>query len=163
MSLLLSGAADAAPSPPLCLLPAVRTHGRSLVVVAGGGRDLDWSPTRVAIALKAHTRGLYVHRLFHGGARGADQAIDAAAHRLGWVVEVLRPDWDRYGLGAGPVRNGQLLRSACELAAAAPCGAPAGVLVLAFPGHRGTASLLDQARKLQARCSLPIEVISVDP
>jgi len=133
------------------------------VVVAGGGRDLTWSPTRVAIALKAHTRGLYVHRLFHGGARGADQAIDAAAHRLGWAVEVLRPDWGRYGLGAGPVRNGQMLRSACEVASTVPSGAPAGVVVLAFPGHRGTTSLLDQARRLQARCPLPIELLCIDP
>jgi hypothetical protein len=158
-------------SPPLAIVragpqglaPRSGCNLRSLVVVAGGGRDLDWSPTRVAIALKAHTHGLVVHRLFHGGARGADQAINAAAHRLGWAVEVLRPDWGRYGLGAGPVRNGQLLRSACEVASTVPSGAPAGVVVIAFPGHRGTASLMEQARRLQARCPLPIELIQVDP
>lgn len=63
---------------------------RSLVVVAGGGRELTWSPIRVAIALKVHSRGLYVHRLLHGGDGGAEQAIDSAAHRLSWTVEALR-------------------------------------------------------------------------
>ncbi len=148
---------------PQALPPSSGCNLRSLVVVAGGGRDLDWSPIRVAIALKAHTRGLVVHRLFHGGARGADQSIDAAAHRLGWAVHVIRPDWARFGLGAGPVRNGQMLRRAVDAASTQPAGAPAGVVVIAFPGHRGTASLLEQARRLQARSPLPIELIQVDP
>ncbi|MFM9103318.1 MAG: hypothetical protein ACKOPS_19100 [Cyanobium sp.] len=59
MGLLLPGAATAAPSPPLCRLPdpplplpSPRSHCRALVVVAGGGRELDWSPLRVAVALR---------------------------------------------------------------------------------------------------------------
>ncbi|MEB3353806.1 MAG: SLOG family protein [Cyanobacteriota bacterium] len=161
MSLLLPGTADAAPSPPLCLLPVVRSHCRALVMVAGGGRDLDWSPDRVALALRQAVSGRLVQLLLHGGARGADRAIDSAAHRLGWPAEAMPAQWARYGLAAGPVRNGQMLRRATEEAATHGRTAPTGVLVIAFPGRAGTASLLQQARRLQGHTPLPIEVIDL--
>jgi len=161
MSLLLPGAADAAPSPPLCLLPAVRSHCRALVVVAGGGRDLDWPATRVALALRQAASGRLVQLLLHGGARGADQAIAAAAHRLGWASQAIPAQWARYGIAAGPVRNGQMLRRASEEATAYGRISATGVLVIAFPGRNGTASLLDQARRLQGRTPLPIEILDL--
>jgi hypothetical protein len=34
-------------------------------------------------------------------------------------------------------------------------------LVIAFPGSRGTASLVDQARRLSRRSAIPIEVIEI--
>ena len=161
MGLLLPGAADAAPSPPLCRLPAVRSHCRALVVVAGGGRDLDWPAARVALALRQAVSGRLVQLLLHGGARGADQAIAAAAHRLGWAAQAIPAQWARYGIAAGPVRNGQMLRRASEEATAYGRISATGVLVIAFPGRKGTASLLDQARRLQGRTPLPVEVIDL--
>ena len=161
MGLLLPGAADAAPLPPLCRLPSVRSHCRALVVVAGGGRDLDWPAARVALALRQAVSGRLVQLLLHGGARGADQAIAAAAHRLGWAVEAIPAQWARYGIAAGPVRNGQMLRRAHEEAKAFRRVTPTGVLVIAFPGRSGTASLLQQARRLQGHTPLPIEVIDL--
>ena len=149
------------PSPPPA--PPVSGCGQSLVVVAGGGRDLAWSPLRIASELKAHSQGRLVQRLFQGGARGADRAIDAAAHRLGWLVEVIPADWRRYGRGAGPIRNRQLLSRACEQASAHPLLAPAGVLVIAFPGHSGTASLIAQAEHLKDRSPLSIELVRIQP
>ena len=161
MSLLLPGAADAAPSPPLCRLPSVRSHCRALVVVAGGGRDLDWPAARVALALRQAVSGRLVQLLHHGGARGADQSIAAAAHRLGWAVEAIPAQWARYGIAAGPVRNGQMLRRASAEATAFRRVTPTGVLVIAFPGRSATASLLAQARRLQGRTPLPVEVIDL--
>jgi hypothetical protein len=155
MALLLPGAADAVPSPPLCLLPPLR----SLVVVAGGGRDLTWSSIRVAQALFFHSGGRIVHGLFHGGARGADQAIAAAAERLGWPAEAVPAQWARYGVAAGPVRNRVMLQRAITTASARSgksAISACGVLVIAFPGHRGTASLLEQARRLQAGAPMPL-------
>jgi len=38
---------------------------------------------------------------------------------------------------------------------------PAGLLVIAFPGGSGTASLLHQAHRLQGLSSLPIELIDL--
>ena len=46
-----------------------------------------------------------------------------------------------------------------DLAAALPLGA--SLLVIAFPGSRGTASLVDQARRLSRRSAIPIEVIEI--
>jgi hypothetical protein len=168
MGLLLPGAASAAPQPLLCLLPdpslphpAPRSHCRALVVVAGGGRDLDCSPLSIAAALSSAAAGRLVQLLLHGGARGADRAIEAAAHRLGWPVEAMPAQWARYGLAAGPVRNGQMLRRATEEAAAHGRTAPTGVLVVAFPGRSGTASLLQQAHRLQGRTPLPMEILDL--
>ena len=162
------GAASAAPQPPLAgLQSSAGPHGqscsifRALIIVAGGGRSLDWSPLRIAAELQALVAGRLVHRLFHGGARGADQAIAAAASQLGWPVEEIPAEWARYGVAAGPIRNGQMLRRACELAAAQPLATPAAVAVIAFPGAQGTASLLAQAKKLQARSPLPLEITQI--
>ncbi|MFN6131465.1 MAG: hypothetical protein ACK46L_00905, partial [Synechococcaceae cyanobacterium] len=58
--------------------PAPRSHCRALVMVDGGGRDLDWSPLSIAAALSSAAAGRLVQLLLHGGARGADRAIEAA-------------------------------------------------------------------------------------
>jgi hypothetical protein len=152
-------AAALAPSPPSLQASSLRP----LVIVAGGGRDLDWPSDQVANTLCLAATGRPVQCLLHGGARGADAAIDQAASRLGWPVEILRPQWSLYGRGAGPVRNRQMLQRACQLATAGPSpGQPsAGLLVIAFPGGAGTASLLHQAHRLQGRSSLPIELIDL--
>ena len=168
MSLFSAAMADQAAAlalPPPVVLASARQSPRvlrSLIVVAAGGRDLDWSPTRVAVELKARTHGHLVQLLLHGGARGADWAIDTAAHRLGWAVEILRPDWVRLGRAAGPVRNGQMLRRALQEASAHTLMAPTGVLVIAFPGHRGTASLVEQARRLEAGSPVPFQLHQVE-
>jgi hypothetical protein len=117
----------------------------------------------VAVELKARTHGSIVQLLLHGGARGADWAIDTAAHRLGWAVEILRPDWLRFGRAAGPVRNGQMLRRALGEAMAHGHVAPTGVLVIAFPGQRGTASLVEQAQKLRGSAPVPVALVQVQP
>jgi hypothetical protein len=47
--------------------------------------------------------------VIHGGARGADTLADTLAR--GWRAQVIKEeaDWDRYGKGAGPVRNKKML------------------------------------------------------
>ena len=162
------GAADAAPQPLLVYPdPSPPRDGqsssifRSLIIVAGGGRTLDWSPLRIAAAVQEIAAGRLVQRLFHGGARGADQAIAAAASQLGWPIEVIPADWARYGLAAGPIRNGQMIRRAIALAAAQPLATPTAVAVIAFPGTQGTASLLAQAQQLKARTPLPIQISQI--
>jgi hypothetical protein len=156
------------PEPPLCQLPVASfcdgpspSISRALIIVAGGGRSLDWSPLRIAAALQAQASGRLVHRLFHGGARGADQAIAAAAGQLGWPVEEISAEWSRCGVAAGPIRNGQMLRRAIELAAAQPLAMPTAVAVIAFPGAQGTASLLAKAKQLQSRSAIPLEIAQI--
>jgi len=130
-----------------------------LVIVAGGGRALDWPGERIATALLQASAGRPVALLLHGGAHGADRLIDHAARSLAWPVQVIPAEWGRYGRAAGPLRNGLLLRRALEVAAPAQ----ASVLVVAFPGAAGTASLLRQARHLIAADGEPIALVEIQP
>ena len=130
-----------------------------LVIVAGGGRALDWPADRIAAALLQATAGRPVALLLHGGARGADRLIEHAARSLTWPVEVIAAQWGRYGRAAGPLRNGLMLRRALEEATPAQ----ASVLVVAFPGAAGTASLVRQARHLIAADGEPIALVEIQP
>ena len=130
-----------------------------LVVVAGGGRSLDWPLDRIGAALVQATASSPVALLLHGGARGADRLIEQACRSLAWPVEVIPAEWGRYGRAAGPLRNGLLLRRALEVAAPAQ----ASVLVVAFPGAAGTASLVRQARHLIAADGEPIALVEIQP
>ena len=135
---------------------------RSLVIAAGGGRDLSWSHQRVAAELLARSGGRLVHLVLHGGARGADAAIARAAHQLGWSSLVMPAEWRRHGRAAGPIRNRELLEQAIARAVAHTSpGSIASVLVVAFPGGAGTASLVQQARRLASRSPVPISVAEV--
>jgi hypothetical protein len=137
---------------------------RSLVIAAGGGRDLAWPHQRVAAELLARSGGRLVHLLLHGGARGADAAIASAAHQLGWSALVLPAEWRRHGRAAGPIRNRELLELAVARAQAltSPCSSTS-VLVVAFPGGSGTASLVRQARRMASRSPVPLAVVEVSP
>ena len=137
---------------------------RSLVIAAGGGRDLAWPHQRIAAELLARTGGWPVHLLLHGGARGADAAIDRAAQQLGWSSAVMPAQWERHGRAAGPIRNRELLQQAIAkaLAHTSP-GCLASVLVVAFPGGPGTASLVQQAHRMASHSPVPISVAEVSP
>ncbi|QPN64877.1 hypothetical protein H8F25_04310 [Synechococcus sp. CBW1004] len=132
------------------------------MIVAGGGRDLAWPVERIASALLQRSGVRAVHLLLHGGARGADQAIGRAAHQLGWRVQSLAAEWRRFGRCAGPIRNRQLLEQALiEAQAHTSPSFSASVLVIAFPGGSGTASLVQQARRCSSRSPVPFAVMEV--
>ncbi|WP_254959099.1 MULTISPECIES: hypothetical protein [unclassified Cyanobium] len=134
------------------------------MIAAGGGRDLAWPHQRVAAELLARCGGRSVHRLFHGGARGADAAIARAAHQLGWPALALPAAWERHGRAAGPIRNRELLQLAvAEALAHTSPGHSTSVLVLAFPGGPGTASLVQLARRMASRAPVPLAVVEVSP
>lgn len=69
-----------------------------------------------------------------GGARGADQMAIAWHNITGTPVEVFPADWKKHGRAAGPIRNQQMLDAGADL-------------VIAFPGGRGTADMVQRARK----------------
>jgi hypothetical protein len=48
--------------------------------------------------------------IVEGGARGADKIAGAIALDLHFTVIEVRAEWDRYGKGAGPKRNEQMLK-----------------------------------------------------
>ena len=141
--------------------PAI-APSHSLVIAAGGGRDLAWPQQRVAAELLARSSGRLVHLLLHGGARGADAAIGRAAQQLGWSALVMPAQWQLHGRAAGPIRNRELLEQAVARAEAhSSPGYQASVLVVAFPGGTGTASLVQQARRMASRSPVPISVAEV--
>jgi predicted Rossmann-fold nucleotide-binding protein len=143
--------------------PAI-APSHSLVIAAGGGRDLAWPQQRVAAELLARSSGRLVHLLLHGGARGADAAIGRAAQQLGWSALVMPAQWQLHGRAAGPIRNRELLEQAVARAEAhSSPGYQASVLVVAFPGGAGTASLVQQARRMASRSPVPISVAEVSP
>ncbi len=137
----------------------IADHSAPLVIVAGGGRSLDWPLDRIGAALVQATASRPVALLLHGGARGADRLIEQAARSMAWPVEIIPAEWARYGRAAGPLRNGLLLRRAPEVATPAQ----ASVLVVAFPGASGTASLVRQARHLIAADGEPIALVEIQP
>ena len=141
--------------------PAI-APSRSLVIAAGGGRDLAWPQQRVAAELLARSSGRLVHLLLHGGARGADAAIGRAAQQLGWSALVMPAQWQLHGRAAGPIRNRELLEQAITRAVAhSSPGSIASVLVVALPGGAGTASLVREARRLAARAPVPLSVAQI--
>ena len=143
--------------------PAI-APSRSLVIAAGGGRDLAWPQQRIAAELLARSGGRLVHLLLHGGARGADAAIGRAANQLGWSSAVMPAQWELHGRAAGPIRNRELLQQAIAKAVAhTSSGSLASVLVVAFPGGPGTASLVREARRMASHSPVPISVAEVSP
>lgn len=77
-----------------------------------------------------------------GGARGVDTAAEEEALECRLTVQVIKPDWERYGNAAGPIRNEQIVKVSDE--------------VVAFwdGKSRGTKSTIELARK--ARKALTI-------
>lgn len=73
--------------------------------------------------------------IIEGGARGADRMAREFAEWRGIPVETFNADWGKYPRAAGPIRNKQMLVE----------GKPD--LVVAFPGGKGTANMIRQAKK----------------
>ncbi len=91
-------------------------------------------------------------------------AISRAAHQLGWSSLVMPDQWQRHGRAAGPIRNRELLEQAIARAEAHTSpGYQVSVLVVAFPGGAGTASLVRQARRMASRSPVPIAVVELRP
>lgn len=100
------------------------------VTLVCGGRDF-----RDKDLLWRTLDSLAISCVVHGGADGADRLGGewAIAHK---VPEIIVPaQWDGYGKGAGPVRNGWMLKFTKV------------TRVVAFPGGRGTADMIRQAEK----------------
>lgn len=75
-----------------------------------------------------------ISAIIHGGANGADALGGRAAELLKVPCHVFRANWKRDGKAAGPLRNQRMLDE----------GKPD--LVVAFPGGRGTADMVQRAK-----------------
>lgn len=100
-------------------------------VLVCGGRDYnDWDNAH-GFLLAKHRKLNFSH-VIHGGARGADELAGRFAEMY-LIQEVVCPaNWKMLGKGAGPRRNAKMLGLCPDL-------------VIAFPGGRGTANMVEQA------------------
>jgi len=74
-----------------------------------------------------------IEMVIEGGATGADRLGNQWAHINGVHITTCAANWAKYGKRAGPMRNSEMLALNPDL-------------VLAFPGGRGTANMMQQAR-----------------
>lgn len=105
-------------------------------ILVTGSRDWP-DPATVETAIESYLddAGALDVVIVHGGCpTGADAFADAYARRMGWTVEVHPADWARYGKGAGPVRNQEMVD-----AGAAVC------LAFVMPDSRGTRDCMGRA------------------
>ncbi len=101
-------------------------------IVVTGGRDFqDYD------LVKRTLDRFSVDEIIQGGARGADALAKRYAREKDILCITCEANWKRYGRLAGPIRNRRMLYS---------FSAPD--LVVAFPGGRGTADCVRQAREL---------------
>lgn len=70
------------------------------------------------------------NRLVHGAAPGADSIAGEWARSRGVPFQAFKADWKKHKMAAGPIRNRQIIDVAKPS------------LVIAFPGHRGTADMI---------------------
>jgi len=79
--------------------------------------------------------------VYQGGAKGWDTAAAQLQRAMGGQVETFEADWERFGNGAGPRRNADMLAGRHSTGPMEPPSA-----VVAGPGGTGTADMVARAR-----------------
>jgi hypothetical protein len=99
-----------------------------------GGRDYTDRDAAFHVLDEAHSE-FKVTLVIHGAARGADRLAGEWARARSIPVQEFPANWTQHDKAAGYIRNEQMLRE----------GRPQ--LVLALPGGRGTAHMVQIAKK----------------
>lgn len=108
-----------------------------VVIVTGGRKYSDRDAAHAALSAQ-----MPFDTLIQGSAPGADRLCKQWAFIRGIEVINMPADWDKHGNAAGPIRNAAMM----ALGAAAK-RAGETVVVLAFPGNRGTANAVECAER----------------
>lgn len=110
--------------------------------ILAGSRDIT-DPAELAQAIT--DAGFAITTVVSGTAKGVDTLGEEYAAAHGLPVERHKPDWSRYGRGAGPQRNRTMAQHADAC------------IVVMRPGSKGSASMVREARK----AGLPVHVREV--
>ena len=110
---------------------AIPINGQTWLIC--GGRDFfDWEMFSSAMSDLVRLRGI-PRKVLHGGASGADRLADYWGEKHALEIETRPANWKKHGRAAGPIRNQEMIERKPDL-------------VVAFPGGRGTADMVERAR-----------------
>ena len=101
-------------------------------ILVTGGRDFDQADVVNQTLDELHAQ-TPITLLVHGAAKGADRLAAAWAATNGVPEHASKPNYGRYGRGAGLKNNDDMLATQPDL-------------VVAFPGGKGTADMVRRAR-----------------
>jgi len=104
-------------------------------IIVCGGRDFTDKEVVWGYLDKLHAVSLVIT----GGARGADKLADQWAEERGIARAILPANWNGEGRGAGHIRNKRML------------DLMEPHFVVAFPGGRGTQSMVKKARDYKVK------------
>ena len=119
-----------------------RERGDVMRVIICGGRDQHLTRKDRAWLDAFHQR-CRLTVVVHGAAAGIDTDAEAWATARGIPTVPMPAHWARHGKAAGPIRNRAMLAVLLER----PPFVSSALAVLAFPGGRGTANMVAQARR----------------
>lgn len=54
---------------------------------------------------------LIINKIISGGANGSDKIAEKFAEEFNIDIEVIKPDWKKYGRSAGPIRNSDIIKN----------------------------------------------------
>ncbi len=103
-------------------------------VLVCGGRDFS-DRVLMGNVLKSLHLDWGLGTIIEGDCSGADRLAGEWARHNGVKNQKFPADWQKYGRAAGPMRNQKMLDE----------GQPD--LVVAFPGGKGTADMIDRSRR----------------
>lgn len=114
-----------------------------MIAIACGSREY-----RLSAADYDLLSALPITLLYQGGASGADAGAAEWAMEEGVETRTIRANWKLYKKSAGPLRNAAMLKEA--LAESAARGQL--LIIIAFPGGKGTADMLRKGRSAGVPC-----------
>jgi hypothetical protein len=110
-----------------------KEYWTEMKVLVTGGRDFKDTKKLVEVLFLIHEVTPFT-AIIEGGATGADRIARTFATFMDIPIETYDAEWDKYGNGAGPIRNKKMIEE----------GKPN--LVVAFSGGKGTANMVKQAQ-----------------
>lgn len=127
-----------------------------LIIIGAGGRDYS-DAIHVASSFAHIGQRLKIAETIEGGASGADTLCGLQADRLDIPRRIVMADWNGYAAsgnrnGAGPARNLEMAQMLVARREQTGCR----IGLLALPGGRGTANMIETAERLSIKV-MPIK------
>ncbi len=122
-----------------------------MILVVTGGRDYTDNDAVIAALDPYTTRPERLQAIMHGACRtGLDDLVSRYCSRRCIPQDKYHAEWHHHGKRAGPLRNSRMINAACAWVERG-----VEVVVLSFPGGRGTQDCTDKAH----RANLPVYYI----